>query len=793
MEDATQHDAALGVGAQLEAAGFRDAEVIGHGGFGIVYRCVEAGLGRTVAVKLLLEDLAADEDRERFVREQQAMARLSGHPNILDVHQAGVTASGQPFIVMPYCANGALDSRLRAQGTLSDREVLAIGVKLAGALETAHQAGILHRDVKPANILINDFGEPQLTDFGIAHIKGGFETATGVITGSPAYTAPEVLTGRTPTAKSDLYSLGAVLFCLATGHAVFERKEGEKVIAQFVRIVNEPVPNPRDRGVSEALSSAIEHVMNPDPAARPASAAEFGEELRAAEATLGLAPTDMAIPAGTQISHADTSTTRRSSLTPPVAGSKYRPPAAAHALVERARLIEMLRAGGRRRLALIHAPAGFGKSTLAAQWRTELVSDDVAVAWLSVDADDNNVVWFVSHVLDAIRNVRPGVGYGMVELLESGGARAVRSVLNVLLNEIHETGTDLVLVVDDWHRIEDPQTIAAMAMILDDGCHHLRVIVSSRSHGGLPLGRLRVRDELIEIDSEALRFDETESRAFLTERGVDENDVADLLQSTEGWIAALQLASLSHRMPAGITRRLGADHQALEEYLVENVLDSLNPDLLDRMLAIAVTERTCGDLAARLTGAGNGQTVLDEIEHRELFLSRTDDDWEWMRFQNMFREYLVRRLHTRDPQREIQLHKLASLWFADNGLLKEAVDHALAAGDTERAADLVEEHREGFLARSATASLVGLVAKLPAQVVEQRPSLQTVNSLLEDSQRTLNRVLHEVGATVGLGDLIPEVDVVHTASKGWAKGVGSLKGLMHGLSRSTEPKKADSD
>ena len=226
---------------------------------------------------------------------------------------------------MPFCSSGSLDTRLRTQGPLPARDVLAIGIKLAGALETAHQAGILHRDVKPSNILINDYGEPQLTDFGIAHMAGGFVTGTGAITGSPAFTAPEVLAGRTPTAKSDVYSLGAVLFCLLTGHAVFERKEGEKVVAQFVRIVNDPIPDLRGEGIPAELCSAIEHAMNADPAVRPSSVADFGEELRAAERALGFGPTEMAIPDRVRRScnrHGPHPRTYRRSLTPPVRGNE---------------------------------------------------------------------------------------------------------------------------------------------------------------------------------------------------------------------------------------------------------------------------------------------------------------------------------------------------------------------------------------------------------------------------------------------------------------------------------------
>src|ERR1700741_3678431 len=189
-------------------------------------RSGSAAWERRVGVKVLTTDLEPD-NVERFVREQRAMGKLCGHPNIVSIFDVGATMSGRPFIVMQYHPQDSLRARIEAAGPLTWVETLHIGVKLAGALETAHRLGTLHRDVKPANILLTEYGAPQLADFGIARIVGGFETAAGVVTASPAYTAPEVLLGRSPTPASDVYSLGATLFCALTGHAVFERRSGE--------------------------------------------------------------------------------------------------------------------------------------------------------------------------------------------------------------------------------------------------------------------------------------------------------------------------------------------------------------------------------------------------------------------------------------------------------------------------------------------------------------------------------------------------------------------------------------
>ncbi|MBT2268960.1 serine/threonine-protein kinase [Rhodococcus erythropolis] len=222
----TQLDARTSIASELESVGFHEAHEIGHGGFGVVYRCTQASLDRKVAVKVLIGDSTAD-NRDRFVREQQAMGKLTGHPNIVSALQTGFTEKGRPFIVMQCHERGSLDRLIRNEGPRPLQDVLRLGVKMAGALEIAHRNGILHRDVKPANVLFTDYGEPVLTDFGIAHIVGGFETTIGVVTGTPGFIAPEVLGGQRSSPKSDIYSLGATLFCAIAGYAAFERRTAE--------------------------------------------------------------------------------------------------------------------------------------------------------------------------------------------------------------------------------------------------------------------------------------------------------------------------------------------------------------------------------------------------------------------------------------------------------------------------------------------------------------------------------------------------------------------------------------
>jgi serine/threonine-protein kinase PknK len=728
---ATQRDMSTGVRAELVAGGFDGPEEVGHGGFGVVYRCREPELERMVAVKLLLSEVHGDE-RTRFVREQRALGRLSGHPHIVQVLRIDLTATGRPYIVMPYFARGSLDRVVRATGPLRWPDAVSIGVRMAGALAAAHAIGIVHGDVKPGNILLTDYGEPQLSDFGIARF--GDETMAGsvLVQGTPAYTAPEVLRGAIQSVVADVYGLGATLYYLATGHSPASRPGGES---------GDPATDLADHGVPEEVRAVIVSALSPEPGDRPGSAVEFGELLREVQRDTGQPIDAMAVPpAGDGHGSATAAASilpahPPGSVTPPpppIPATKFRPPASARALVDRTRLLDILHAAGRRRLILIHGPAGFGKTTLVVQWARALRDAGVPVAWLTVDPDDDNVVWFLTHLIEAIRRVRPELARELGALLEERSSNATRLVLSSLIDEIHDIGQRIVLVIDDWHQVHGRQTFAAVEYLLEHGCHHLQLVVAGRTRTGLPLSKLLVEDELVEIDTAALRFDDEETAAFLV--GVSglplaQPDVARIRESTEGWAAGLRLAQLSlsgREDPSGFIDNLSGRHHAIGEYLTENVLDSLDPPLLDFLMATSIANRICAGLATALSGRADARALLEQVAARNLFLYREEEteNGEWFRYHGLFADHLRRRLGYWDPDRVPVLHTRASAWFAGHGLLVEAVDHALAAGDPDRAVDLVETHAQGMVETSRMATLLGLIAKLPASLIDSRPRLQ---------------------------------------------------------------------
>ncbi|MGW5383130.1 protein kinase domain-containing protein [Nocardia sp. NPDC003963] len=458
------------IAEKLAAAGFTDPFEIGRGGFGAVYRCAQTGLDRVVAVKVLLADLEK-ENADRFVREQLAMGRLTGHPNVVEVLQGGTTASGLSYLVMPYYPRGSVHARIRRYGPFSTAETLRLGVEIAGALETVHRLGILHRDIKPSNILITDYGEPVLTDFGIARVSDNFRTAAGTITGSTAFTAPEVLSGEEPTRAADVYGLGATLFAVSTGHAAFERRSGEEVVAQFLRITTQPVPDPREYEIAEDLARVIEHAMARDPERRPTAQA-LGAELQRVQAARGWPVDEIALPVGSG-PRPETGKAVRS--VPSTADlPRTQPPLPLRPAVEEKRMLplEMTNFVGRRkelaavkrllgssRLVTLTGIGGVGKTRLALRAAT------------SVKPDFDDGVW-----LAELGEVRDGALLPTVIAAAAGIRAAGQPVLDILV--AHLASKQVLLVLDCCeHVVADTAAVAEHLLL---ACPGLRILATSR-------------------------------------------------------------------------------------------------------------------------------------------------------------------------------------------------------------------------------------------------------------------------------------------------------------------------
>lgn len=260
--------------------GYTDLRRIGSGGFSTVYQARQEGLDRTVALKVLAVEFVDTQVRRRFLREVRLASQLTGHPHVVSVIEAGQTGAGRPFIAMEFYSRGSLADRLAAEGPLPAAEVAAIGVKIATALTSAHELGIVHQDVKPQNILISRYGEPALADFGTARLTAGFEQTVSTTEFTLHHAAPEVLRGEPGSPQSDVYSLGSTLYHLLSGRPPFA-DQGDGVAGMLLRAVSEPVPAIRRTDVPEELVAVVLTAMAKDPAVRYPTAAHLGLALEA--------------------------------------------------------------------------------------------------------------------------------------------------------------------------------------------------------------------------------------------------------------------------------------------------------------------------------------------------------------------------------------------------------------------------------------------------------------------------------------------------------------------------------
>ena len=421
------------------------------------------------------------------------------------------------------------------------------------------------------------------------------------------------------------------------------------------------------------------------------------------------------------------------SLVPaPLLETKLYVPRSRRGLVPRPRLSERLDRGTASKLMLVSAPAGFGKTTLLAEWLAAgpaAPADERSAAWLSLDRGDNDPASFWTYLIAALRTVAPGVGESALALLQAPQPPPIETVLTALLNDLGAIAGDIVLVLDDYHVIDARDVQDGMAFLLDHLPPRLHLVIASRADPALPLARLRARGELVEIRAADLRFTPDEAAAYLNEvmgLQLTAQDVAALEGRTEGWIAALQLAALSMQGRddvAGFIAGFAGDDRYIVDYLVEEVLQR-QPDRVQAfLLQTSILDRLSGPLCDAVTGQGGGKAMLEALDRGNLFLVPLDDRRRWYRYHHLFADVLQARLLDEQPDQVPDLHRRASAWYEQNGEPSEAIRHALAAEDFERAADLVELAIPAMRRTRQEATVRGWLEALPDEVVRVRPVL----------------------------------------------------------------------
>ena len=438
----------------------------------------------------------------------------------------------------------------------------------------------------------------------------------------------------------------------------------------------------------------------------------------------------------------------------PVLGTKLHVPAPRRELVARARLVDRLRtgAGSMPRLLLVAAPAGFGKTTLLSQWLGAPGSDEpLRVAWLSLDPGDRDLRRFLTHLLAAVRVADPEAGADARALLGTDGPPPTEDVLVSLVNDLDALGGPTVLALDDYHLIDEPAVHDAVAFLLDNLPPQVTVAMTTRADPPLPLSRLRARGQLHEVRAADLRFTEDEAAAFLNDvmglRLAPEH-VAALEARTEGWVAGLQLAALSARGRAAdaatgigdFVEAFSGSHRFVLDYLLEEVLDSQPDDVRAFLLDTCVLDQLSGPSCDALTGRNDGQQALDALERANLFVVPLDDQRQWYRYHQLFADALRSRLGAHDPDRLRLLHRRAAGWYAEQGLLADAIPHAIAGDDDEQAADLVELLLPELTRHREDRALRDLVRAVPQGVARRRPLLATALAWTRLSEGDLDGV-----------------------------------------------------
>lgn len=422
--------------------------------------------------------------------------------------------------------------------------------------------------------------------------------------------------------------------------------------------------------------------------------------------------------------------------------------------VKRARLSDQLSDG--RTLTLICAPAGSGKSTLLSSW---VAGDEKQVAWISLDEGDNQLERFLLHLIAASRNVRPKLGEEALGLLEAANPTS-ETILTLLLNELSK-GKPLSLVFDDYHLITAEDIHKAVAFFLEHLPPQIHVFIASRTVPPLPLAKLRAKGQLGELHGEDLRFTHEEVKAFLTTTmglSLSDEEIALLENRTEGWIVGLQLAALSLQKeaePKAFIAAFAGDNRFVLDYLVDEVFARQSPEVQNFLLTSAVFERFCASSCNALYETPiDTQAMLETLERANLFIIPLDNHREWYRYHHLFAD-LLRYRSGRDEKRTLELHRRAAGWFEEHELADEGLHHYLAAKDSIKAAELVEQFGTTTLWEyGEVATLQTWLHKLPKDMIQSRPRLAVLQAWLFHLSGDIAAILPLVeGAELMLKDL----------------------------------------
>lgn len=416
-------------------------------------------------------------------------------------------------------------------------------------------------------------------------------------------------------------------------------------------------------------------------------------------------------------------------------------------LILRQRLVEQLNISSQRKLTLVSAPAGYGKTTLVSSWLHET---NIPSAWLSLDEGDNDPIRFFQYFFATLQKIIPDIGVDLPGMLQSAQPPSFDVLINLLINETARQPVPFAIVLDDFHVISSQPVLDMVTFLIERMPLHMHLVLLSRVDPPFPLSRLRVRNQLVDIRADQLRFTLDEIAVFLNEimgLKLSADDLMAIEARTEGWIAGLQLAALSMqncRDVHGFVSAFTGSHYYVMDYLVEEVLKSQPANISTFLLQSSILSRLCGSLCEVVVDADpakpvDGQVTLETLEQMNLFLIPLDEERHWYRYHHLFADVLNKRLEHQFPHLRPELHRRASQWYEQNGFISEAIQQAIAAGDQDRAAHLIEENGCFLLMSGEVSTLLSWTSAIEFQS-EAHPWLAIQKAWAQALTGNLDRV-----------------------------------------------------
>jgi LuxR family maltose regulon positive regulatory protein len=426
-------------------------------------------------------------------------------------------------------------------------------------------------------------------------------------------------------------------------------------------------------------------------------------------------------------------------------------------------LIARLNDGLNRKLILVAAPPGYGKTTLVSSWARGCGQP---VAWVSLDERDNEPTRFLKYLITAIQTIEPNLGQDVLTAVQASQSATITDWLPVLVNQLDNIASSFVLVLDDYHLITTPAIQQALAFLLEHQPAQMHVVIATRKDPPLPLPRLRARGQLVELRQADLRFTPEETSAFLqrvTGNELSAADVSALVTRTEGWIAGLQMAALSIREREDVARLIstfGGSHEYIVDYFAAEVLAQQPEPIKNFLLQTSILDRLYGDLCDAVTGQTNGQHMLEQLQRANLFVVSFGNDRCCYRYHHLFRDLLLKQLREEQPEIMPELYRRASRWCEAHEAIDEAIEHAMAAHDDQRLARLLDDHAQDFFSRGEYATLLRWIAALPGDDRRERPTLGILQAIMLSAvgdRHKAELTLQEVDqALANLNETVPQ-------------------------------------